>query len=210
MDRLVEMGPMIKVPITNRLYDDRWFVLRNLIILLRSLNDPDVIPLVRPLSRHSNNRVRQEALATLVMFKDPASEKQILRDLDSKDREVQLAAIALSEKSHFPDVHKKLIEILSSSGLGQIEYELKSAVVKTLGELRRNESLTEFAKILGSSSLFNSKLLNRLKIDIIRVMERYPYQMVAPLLERLSSGRDDVARQAQDSIKVCKGAANER
>jgi hypothetical protein len=210
MDRLIEMGHATKVPIANRLDDERWFVLRNLLIILKSLNDPAIIPLVRPLSRHSNSRVRNEALSALVMLNDPAAEKQILRDLDSQDREVQLAAIALSEKSHFPDIHKKLVAMLSKSGLSLIEYELKSAIVKTLGELHRAEALTEFAKILGSTSLFNSKLLTRLKIDIIRALEHYPYQSVAPLLERLGSGKDDVAIQARESIKLCKGASHER
>lgn len=208
MDRLIEMGPITKVPIATRLDDNRWFVLRNLIIILRSLNDPSIIPLIRPLSRHSNNRVRHEALSTLIMLQDPAAEKQILRDLDSPDRELQLTAIALSEKSHLPDIHKKLVALLSRSGLSQLDYELKSAVVKALGELHRSEALPEFAKILGSTSLFNSKLLTRLKIDIVRTLANYSLKEVSPLLERLAAGKDDVARQARESMKMCRGASH--
>jgi hypothetical protein len=210
MDRLIEMGPITRVPISIRLNDERWFVLRNLIVILRAHSDATIIPLIRPLSQHSNVRVRQEALNTLVMLHDAAAEKQVLRDLESEDREILFAAITLSEKSRLPDIHKKLISILSKNGLSQLEYELKSAVVKALGEIRRAEALPEFAKILGSSSLFNNKLLTRLKIDIIRALEHFPLQTVSPLLERLCSGKNEIAHQAQESLKNVRVKANER
>jgi hypothetical protein len=190
MDRLIEMGPMTRVPISIRLDDKRWYVLRNLIIILRAHRDDSIIPLIRPLAKHSNNRVRQEALSTLVMLHDAAAEKLVLRDLDSRDRETLFAAISLSEKSSLPDIHKKLLAMLAKGGLTQLEYDLKSALVKAIGELRRPEALPEFARILGSTSLFRNKLLTRLKIDIIRALEYYPLQTVSPLLERLCSGKD--------------------
>jgi len=210
MDRLIEMGPMTRVPISLRLHDTRWFVLRNLIIILRAHADSSIIRLIRPLTQHSNNRVRHEALSTLVMLHDTAAEKQVLRDLDSADRETLFAAVSLSEKSRLPDIHKKLLALLAKGGLTPLEYELKSAVVKALGELRRSEALPEFAKILGSSSLFNNKTLSRLKIDIIRALEYFPLQIVAPLIERLCSGKDEIARQAQESLKNIKGKVHER
>lgn len=210
MDRLIEMGPMTRVPIAIRLSDDRWFVLRNLIIILRAHSDVSIIPMIRPLTKHSNVRVRQEALSTLVMLHDAAAEKQVLRDLDSEDREIQFAAISLAEKSRLPDIHKKLVAMLNKGGLTQIEYETKSAVVKALGEIHRGEALPEFAKILGSSSLFNGKILSRLKVDIIKALELFPSQTVAPLLERLCSGKDEVARQAQETLRTVKAKANER
>ncbi len=209
MDRLIEMGPMTRVPISIRLNDDRWFVLRNLIVILRSHSDVSIIPLIRPLTRHSNAKVRHEALYTLVMLHDAASEKQVLRDLDSQDREVQLTAISLAERSRLPDIHKKLLFLLARGGLTQLEYETKSAVIKALGELHRPESLPEFAKILASSSLFNSKMLNKLKIDILRVLENFPLQTVAPLLERIAGSRDEVALQAQETLKNARAKANE-
>ena len=209
MDRLIEMGPVTRVPIAIRLDDERWFVLRNLIIILRAHSDTAIIPLIRPLTNHSNSRVRQEALSTLVMLHDAAAEKQVLRDLDSGDRETLYAAITLSEKSRLPDIHKKLLTMLSNGGLTQLEYELKSMVVKSLGELQRSETLPEFAKILGSTSLFHNKLLTRLKLDIIRALGRYPLQTVAPLLKRLSAGKDEVARQAEEFLKNIKATTHE-
>jgi len=210
MDRLIEMGPMTRVPISLRLDDKRWFVLRNLIIILRAHPDKSIIRLIRPLTKHSNSRVRHEALSTLVMLHDTTAEKQVLRDLDSEDRETLFAAVSLSEKSLLPDIHKKLLAILAKGGLTPLEYELKSVVVKALGELRRTEALPEFAKILGSSSLFNNKTLSRLKLDIIRALEYFPLQIVSPLIERLCSGKDEIARQAQESLKNIKGKVHER
>jgi hypothetical protein len=44
IDCLIEMGPVTRAPIVNRLYDKRWYFLRNLLIILTAQNDPEVVP----------------------------------------------------------------------------------------------------------------------------------------------------------------------
>ncbi|MBK5275525.1 MAG: HEAT repeat domain-containing protein [Desulfuromonadales bacterium] len=205
MDRLIEMGPLTVDPIARRLDDDRWFVLRNLLIILKNQNDQSVIPLIRPLARHANIRIRQEALGVLIMRKDNAAERQVLRDLDSPDRELQMAAVQLADKSRLPEIHVKLLDMLGRPGLSPAECELKSAVIASLSEMRRIEALPVFAGILASRSLFHGKQLNSLKSDIIRALERHPLQAAAPLLERLSTGKDAIAIQARETLKIMQG-----
>ena len=47
------------------LQDQRWFVIRNLAVILGKLGRPDAVPRVRPLVTHSDHRVRVEALRSL-------------------------------------------------------------------------------------------------------------------------------------------------
>ena len=68
MDCLIEMGPVTRVPIINRLYDPRWYFLRNLLIILSAQNDPSVVALIRPLLRSEDPRLQHEVLKTLVHF----------------------------------------------------------------------------------------------------------------------------------------------
>lgn len=201
MDRLLEFGPTARQPILDRLSDKRWFVLRNLIIMLRSMNDITVLDPLKPMLRHENVRVRQEAIRVFLDFNDPLVERQILHDLSSKDKTVQLAAIHLADKSHSPDVYKGLITILQQTGLSTDDYEIKAAAILSLGEIGRPEALPELAKILSAKSLFHAKVLAKLKLDVIRSLEYYRTPLATQMLETLAKGKDELARQAATTLR---------
>lgn len=202
MDRIQEFGTVARDAIVRRLCDDRWYVLRNLIIMLRLLDDNSVLEHVRPLLNNPHQRVRQEALRCCLQFQDPAAERQILHDLDSPDREIQLSAIHLAGKSRSVDVFKKLLAIIAKSGFSSIEYELKCAAVNALAEIGRVDALPELARVLASRSFLKARSLSRLKIDIVRSLCRYPAADALPILTKLARENDEVGRQAATSLKL--------
>jgi HEAT repeat protein len=198
----VEFGPAAKEPVLARLEGRPWYYLRNLLIILRSLDDPEIIPHIRPLVMNKNPKVRQDALRTLLSYNDPMAERQILRDLDSSDKETRLVAINMAEKSHSPDVFRKLAAIVAKSGLSPLDFELKCAAVQSLKEIGHEEALPELVKVLGSANLIRAKALARLKLEIIRSLEGYPPKSVLPILEKIAWGHDKLARQAEACLRV--------
>ena len=202
MDRIQEFGELARGTIIAHLYDNRWYVLRNLIIMLRQLDDITVLEHVRPLLSNANQRVRQEALRCCLQFRDPAAERQLLYDMDSADRETQLSAINLVEKSRSVDVFRKLLAVIAKPGLSSIECELKSAAVHSLAEIGKAEALPELAKVLATKKLLNAQQLSMLKIDIVRSLSHYPPTVALPILTKLAVGSGEIARQAIVSLKM--------
>lgn len=200
MDQLLEFGPTARQAILERLGDTRWYFLRNLLIILRAMDDPSVLVAIRSLVRHANLRVRQEALKTFLHFNDSGAELQLVNDLQNGNRDVQLAAIHMAENSRSADVVRKVLDIVVRSGFSAADYDLRSAAVRTLAEIGRVECLPELAKILGSKSLINSRQLNRLKLEIVSSLAKYPHQTVRPILDWLAKGSDEVARQAATTL----------
>ncbi|MDK9717919.1 MAG: HEAT repeat domain-containing protein, partial [Trichlorobacter sp.] len=209
MDRVQSFGEACRPSLIARLTDNRWYVLRNVIIMLRSLGPTQESEQLRPLLRHSNPRVRVEALKTLVLAGDPVALRQVLRDLESSDRETQLIAISLADRNSSPDMVRKLLALVTEGGYTAVECELKAAAVQALGEIGRPEILPELVKVLASRSLLAFKALNRLKIDIVRSLERYPPKTVLPLLERLSGGSDELSRQAAEVLRTVRSKLHE-
>ncbi len=205
MDCLIEMGLVTQVPIVNRLYDNRWYFLRNLLIILAAQNDAAVIPAIRPLVRSDNPRLRSEALKTLVHFGDPLAEMQILEDLESQGTELQATAIQLAERCTSLPIATKLSTMIAQGGYSQAECERKSAIVRSLGEIGRAEVLPELAKILSSRSLLYSRHLTKLKTDIIRSLPKYPPEVARPVLERIAESSGDIARLAAETLKIIPG-----
>jgi hypothetical protein len=208
MDRLLEFGPAAKEPILARLEGQPWYYLRNLLIILSSLEDPEIIPSIRPLVMNRNAKVRQDALRTLLSYNDPFAERQILRDLDSSDKETRLAAINMAEKSHSPDVLRKLVAIVAKGGLSPLDLEMKCAAVQSLKEIGGEEALPELLKVLGSVNLIRAKALGRLKLEIVRSLEGYPPKSALPILEKIAWGNDELARQAEACLRMVRMKSN--
>jgi len=108
----------------------------------------------------------------------------------------------LAEKSRSVDVFKKLLSIVSKSGLSNIECEFKSAAIKTLGEIGKAEAIPELTKILASRSLLNNRQLSKLKSEIIRSLKNYPSEISRPVLLKLAAGNGEFASQASEVLKL--------
>lgn len=209
MDRVQSFGEAARPHLLARLSDSRWYVLRNIIVMLRMFGVAQESDQIRPLLRHANQKVRVEALKLLIQAGDPVAQRQVLRDLDSADRETQLIAINIADRNSPPEMERKLLALVTGGGYTAVECELKSAAIQALGEIGRPEILPELVKLLASRSLLAFKALNRLKIDIIRSLEHYPAKIVMPLLEKIADGSDEVARQAAETLRTVRGKMHE-
>lgn len=92
LDRLTKYGPALAPLVVERLNDRRWFVVRNMIALLRDANCPlDRVP-VDTFVQHEDGRVRREAYQLL--FRDPvARDRALCAALRDDDKNVLRAAL---------------------------------------------------------------------------------------------------------------------
>jgi HEAT repeat protein len=193
---------LTRAPIVNRLSDKRWYFLRNLLIILSAQNDPTIVPLIRPLLRSGEPRLRHEVLKTLVQFSDPLAEQQVLEDLTSQNQELQTAALQLAERCSSPEIADKLCLMVSHGGFSQSECDRKSSIIHVLGEIGRAEVLPELVKILGSRSLLHSRQLTKLKGEIIRSLPKYRPEASRPVLELIADGSGEIARLAAETLRI--------
>lgn len=201
VDRVLAFGDAARPELLARLSDQRWYVLRNIIAMLRTLAPGQESDRLRHLLKHPNQKVHQEVIKSLLLAGDPSAHRQLLRDLDSGNREIKLAAIFLADKTSSLDMARKLADMLLVGGFSADEYEIKAACVKALAEIGKTEIIPELGKILKMRSLLAFRTLNRLKADIVRSLERYPATAVLPVLEHLAAGKDEVASLAAESLK---------
>lgn len=203
MSCLLSLGEAARDEVVARLDDERWFYVRNLVTVLRGLDDPTA---VRPLNRllhHPHPRVRQETLRTLVHFRDPEGERMLLRELGSSDRETLLTAIQLSDRSLSPKVRERLTGILSKGGITGSGIDIRCAVVKALAETGDPAALPDLARLLRSRSILRSASLIRLKAEVVRSLSKYPPEAALPLLrEAAASGVPDVELAARQTLRA--------
>jgi HEAT repeat protein len=201
MDRLVGFGELAGPALIGRLVDERWYFLRNLIVMIRQLKLTRAADRLRVLAGHRDPRVSLDALKTLLEFGDPEAEGRLVRDLESQNRETQLAALKIAGNSGASPVLASLHEMLAKPGLSAKRYEMKSLAVPALGEIANPASLAVLEPLLASHSILHPILLTKLKLEIVTTLGRYPVAPVRPLLTRLSSKNGEVGRQAAQMLR---------
>lgn len=201
MDKVLAFGEAARPAILERLADQRWYVLRNIIVMLRTLAPGQEADRLRPFMKHGNRKVKQEALKSLLLAGDPIAQRQMLRDIDSPDRDIQLGAISLLDRNSPVEIRRKLFSALTDGRFSPGDCELKSAIINALSEAGHPDAIPELLKILASRSLLAFKALSRIKLEIVRSLEKYPHNAAIPVLEKISAGSDDLARQATESLK---------
>ena len=197
MECLQVIGKDARQQIEAQLHDKRWFFVRNLVILLRSMNDPAVLLPLGRLVGYANPKVQFEVMRTFLHFNDPRADRYLLKELDSTDPGVLLNAARLAANSSNPEVAAKLAEILNRKLLKEADENIKSVVIKSLAEMALPEALPGLERFLLSRGLLQSLQGNTLKVEAVKTLARYSDPAAITLAEdvyRKCSG--DLARAA--------------
>ena len=136
LELLVQLGPEAATVITTRLPDERWYVVRNMLMLLADLGDQNV-ELGTSYARHADGRVRREAIRILVGA--PATrERAICAGLDDSDERVFRVALQAASGqcplSAVAILQRRVIE-------GTLDAELISHAIAVIASVRTTEVL---------------------------------------------------------------------
>lgn len=202
MDCLKSMQENIAEQALTHLKDQRWYFVRNVICLLREMNDPAILPKIRPMLRHPHGKVRFEAIKTCLYFRDPQAERYLLEQLSSDDHAVVVDAVGLARLAKNEKIVQRLLELLEESSLLHFKLDLKKSVVRSLAEIAHPRLLPVFDELLASRSFLHPRQLEQLKVEVVRGLDRFEAKAVVPLLQKQQAyGSNEVARAAREMLQ---------
>lgn len=205
-DCLSDLGDLTRNAALERIDDERWFVVRNLIIMLRAFNDQEVQRQVRRLVNHPNPKVCKEAMKSLLSYGDPAADNLLLQDLEGGDPERKLVAVQVAEMSSNPYVVDDLLAIIDSGGIRDYGLELKISAVQALAAICDTRALPKLNEILFTGRLIHPGKHAQLKIAIIRALQRFPSSLSRPILEDVvAKGGKALAPAASEALRALPG-----
>ena len=143
---------------------------------------------IRPLVTHAHRRVRQEALKTLISFRDPDGDRILLAGLSSDRKSQRLEAVEFADNSSNQEVFTRLCALLVPRALTAAGFKLQEAVVETLARMGRPEALPPLERLLRSQNFLRPLLLNRLKRKVLLSLKRYPAGYLSEYLRESSAG----------------------
>ena len=112
LDLLAKLGPSVARDATALLSDTRWFVVRNMLLLLRRVGDARSVPSVRRCVDHPDLRVRLEAIHTLFTFDRDVPADLLRKALHDSDPRQSEAAVELAGKYGIAEAVEPIVELL--------------------------------------------------------------------------------------------------
>lgn len=200
MECLQRIGTQATSLIVRRLNDPRWYMVRNLVVLMREINDPEML---RPLSRlftHSHPKVQYEVMRTCLHYNDPRADRYLLQELEQVDAEFLTGIVRLAANSRHPAVAEKLTNLLSGRGNSEPELALKGAIISSLAEMGCVQALPGLGTFIEHKSLFTSKALQQLKLAAVASLAHYPGRAAVELATRLRQKSSGEIAQAAENV----------
>ncbi|TYO98095.1 HEAT repeat protein [Geothermobacter ehrlichii] len=197
IDRLLEMGDAIREPVLARLRDSRWFVVRNMLVILQRLADPVALYAIRALRRHPHPKVRLEVFKALRQFDDAEADLILADELAGDDPGRRRWAMEQVRRPLAEPLRDALIALMEKPDYSREMLELKHRAVTELAALGDPAALPVLEKVLNDKSLLHLQGLAKLKLAIVESLERYPFRKVQDLLELLAANGGRLGDAAQ-------------
>lgn len=153
-DFIASLGPVIVPEVTGFLSDNRWYVLRNMIVLLRTVNDRTSLPDIRKLARHPDIRVRMDAIKSLLTLDSsvpPDVLDGVLQDADPKLAET---AVVLIGNYGIKEATPQLLQMLSGIDFFSSRRSLRVKIIRALGELGQADALPQLQRFFRDPIFF--------------------------------------------------------
>lgn len=196
--------------IIRSLGDQRWYLVRNLLIVLGQNIELSSMKAIQQLTDHPHPKVRQEVLRILFQHNPPTANRLLLRELASQDPESLQAAIQIAELSRDDAVLQILHRMLQAELHGDSELPRKKLLLNTLAKIGRRESLAVIRKLLQKKGLLLSRRQKELQQATIRALGYFPREIAEPLLKEVAEGAQrHQAKVAEEQLKHLSGGVHE-
>ena len=142
-DLVLDLGPAVAPAAVALIEDERWFVVRNMLALLRRTGDTIPGPALRHALEHPDARVRLEAVKSLGSAGEPVGEAEIRALLADPDPKVAESAARAVGALRLAAGRAPLLALLRRTDPLGRQTTLRCAALAALGELGSPEALDE-------------------------------------------------------------------
>jgi len=189
MGMLERIGSDAQEAIVRNLTDNRWYLVRNLLVLLEKIPNFEGIERVQRLCNHPYYQVRHEAMRILFPRNSEAADRQLQLELRNTDPDIRLAALKLAGLSRDQSVRETLQRWLIQKPRKAIDLKILTLTIRALTRIGNDESLVPFQKILRKKGFFVGKRTRQLQLEIIQNLAIFPGKRAKELLRKFSTGR---------------------
>lgn len=200
-DLLVRTGNTAVPVLLEHLFDDRWYVVRNTVVILGEIRNQDTLMHLTPLLDHKDVRVRRETIRALTKIGGQKAVKILLQAAEADDQDLRRQALLSLGAIRAASAIPTLIKMLEQSDWSRKSIDIKKDAIKALGEIRSSDAVPCLLKILDRRSLFRRALNDELRTAAATALGEIGDEAARPALEKATlDNATPVARAAAQAL----------
>ncbi|MDA8104355.1 MAG: HEAT repeat domain-containing protein [Nitrospiraceae bacterium] len=154
IDALILLGTKDIATLSKGLNDSRWYVVRNIIYILRKIGDRKAVDYLLKSVRHGDIRVKKEVIRALGEL-GGAGVLQTLRDcLDDTDHQVRSAALKALGNIKSEAAKRIIMNKVADKSFGEREFDEKKEYFEVLSQWKDGEVYSSAVSILKRKTFF--------------------------------------------------------
>jgi hypothetical protein len=203
-DLAASLGLAIVPEAKRLLADSRWFVVRNMVVLLRRVGDRTSLEEIQRCAEDSDPRVGLEAIITLLAFESDVARELLARAIHHPDPKFAEAAIALTGQHGIVQAIDPLVEILRRWDPFGTKRSLRLKALRALKALKTVPEVADHEVLVRLERYFRHWRVPLVNVEerraAFRLLEVYPEEVRAPYVERGRKSGDHVIRAICDRL----------
>jgi len=199
LDLLATLGPLVVRDATHLLSDSRWYVVRNVLLLLRSVGDPGSVPAVRRCAEHPDLRVRLEAIRNLFAFDQELPRELLRRALTHRDPRLAQEAIDLAAEHQMAEAAEPLADLLARWDPFGRRREVRLRAVRALAAIGDASVLPRLDRFGARFTLW--PVAEEERVAFFKTLASYPSEAWPPWIARGRRSRSMEVRRLASALE---------
>lgn len=206
LEVLVSLGPAIVPEAMRLLADERWYVVRNMVLILHRVGDRASVQAVRDCADHPDLRVRLEAIKGLLKLDLETARGLLARAIHDPDPKLAETAIGLAGSYAIAEAVEPLLGIVDQWDFLGKRRSLRLRALRALGDLANPEALPRLERFFKNWIVPVVSLEERRAA--YRALQSYPLEAREDLVRRGLRSRDDEIRAVCERLRAQAAAAS--
>ena len=195
IDVLIALGRKDIQTLAKGLDDQRWYVVRNIIYILRKIADRRAIEYLLKTVRHGDIRVRKEGIKALGEL-GSREVVQVLREcLDDADMQVRIASAKAFANIGSEFAKRVLLDKISDKKFRDKDFEEKKEFYETLSRWKDGEVFNFLTKVMKTKSFFNRTRNYENKACAIYTLGLLGNKDAIPLLYKFKDSKNKLLKE---------------
>ncbi|HEY5766171.1 MAG TPA: HEAT repeat domain-containing protein [Candidatus Deferrimicrobiaceae bacterium] len=172
VDIVIRIGRPSLPFLLDNLSDSRWYVVRNIVTIMGSLEIPDLAPHVASVLSHPDLRVKKEAIKALSKIDHPSAVKSLGDLCFFPEETVALTATAALSAKREPEAVMTLYRRVVQRKLFYPHYRLAHEAIDALRNIGTEEALDALEGVLGASAVWETANFRAMKSHALRSISK--------------------------------------
>lgn len=150
----------------SRLADSRWFIVRNIALILGRIGGPSVIGHLEKVVAHPEVKVRREVFRALSGIAHERALAQLMRFIHDSDQSLRVDATRLVAAGHYAPAEHVLLDVIGQAEFEERDLMEKKEVFEALGRIGGDRVMPVFRKYIRRRAWFWQKKSRRDEMGI--------------------------------------------